>query len=95
MRRVAAAAALLLVLAVIAFTIVSLGDDIPRLLGQLALLAVALLAAWVAVTRTGWKRAAGRSLRGHLVSDEHAAEGWTLADAEGHEVDVATMIGRD
>jgi hypothetical protein len=36
-----------------------------------------------------------RSLRGHLVSDEHAPEGWTLADAEGNEVDVATMIGRD
>jgi 4a-hydroxytetrahydrobiopterin dehydratase len=26
---------------------------------------------------------------GHLVSDENAPEWWTLADAEGNEVDVA------
>ncbi|MBA2336939.1 MAG: 4a-hydroxytetrahydrobiopterin dehydratase [Acidimicrobiia bacterium] len=32
---------------------------------------------------------------GHLVSDEHAPEWWTLADAEGNEVDVATWMGRD
>jgi 4a-hydroxytetrahydrobiopterin dehydratase len=32
---------------------------------------------------------------GHLVSDEHAPHWWTLADAEGNEVDVATMLGRD
>ncbi len=31
---------------------------------------------------------------GHLVSDEHAPDWWTLADAEGNEVDVATLIGR-
>jgi 4a-hydroxytetrahydrobiopterin dehydratase len=39
--------------------------------------------------------AAAIAAGGHLVSDEHAPEGWTLADAEGNEVDVATMIGRD
>lgn len=32
---------------------------------------------------------------GHLVSDEHAPAWWTLADAEGNEVDVATWMGRD
>lgn len=32
---------------------------------------------------------------GHLVSDEHAPAWWTLADAEGNEVDVATWVGRD
>jgi len=32
---------------------------------------------------------------GHLVSDEHAPHWWTLADAEGNEVDVATLPGRD
>lgn len=31
---------------------------------------------------------------GHLVSD-HAPTWWTLADAEGNEVDVATWMGRD
>ena len=39
--------------------------------------------------------AAAIAAGGHLVSDEHAPEWWALADAEGNEVDVATMIGRD
>jgi 4a-hydroxytetrahydrobiopterin dehydratase len=33
--------------------------------------------------------------RGRLVSDEHAPEWWTLADAEGNEVDVANLLERD
>jgi 4a-hydroxytetrahydrobiopterin dehydratase len=32
---------------------------------------------------------------GHLVTDENAPEWWTLADAEGNEVDVATWMSRD
>jgi len=32
---------------------------------------------------------------GHLVTDENAPAWWTLADAEGNEVDVATWMGRD
>lgn len=32
---------------------------------------------------------------GHLVSGEHAPAWWTLADAEGNEVDVVTWRGRD
>jgi Pterin-4a-carbinolamine dehydratase len=32
---------------------------------------------------------------GHLVTDAHAPAWWTLADAEGNEVDVATWQGRD
>ena len=32
---------------------------------------------------------------GHLVSDAHAPEWWTLADAEGNEVDVAPWPDRD
>jgi 4a-hydroxytetrahydrobiopterin dehydratase len=39
--------------------------------------------------------AAAIATGGHLVSDEHAPDWWTLADAEGNEVDVATMMGRD
>ncbi len=39
--------------------------------------------------------AAALAAGGRLVSDEHAPDWWTLADAEGNEVDVATMIGRD
>jgi 4a-hydroxytetrahydrobiopterin dehydratase len=33
--------------------------------------------------------AAALAAGGHIVSDEHAPEWWTLADAEGNEVDVA------
>jgi 4a-hydroxytetrahydrobiopterin dehydratase len=32
---------------------------------------------------------------GHLVSDENAPGWWTLADAEGNEVDVASWPDRD
>lgn len=39
--------------------------------------------------------AAAIAAGGHLVSDEHAPDWWTLADAEGNEVDVATMMGRE
>jgi 4a-hydroxytetrahydrobiopterin dehydratase len=39
--------------------------------------------------------AAAIAAGGHLVSDKHAPEGWTLADSEGNEVDVATTITRD
>jgi len=35
------------------------------------------------------------SAGGRLVTDEHAPAWWTLADAEGNEVDVATWMGRD
>ena len=38
--------------------------------------------------------AAAIAAGGHLVTDEHAPAWWTLADAEGNEVDVATMLGR-
>src|SRR6266511_2610784 len=39
--------------------------------------------------------AAAIAAGGHLVSDEHAPAWWTLVDAEGNEVDVATWMGRD
>jgi 4a-hydroxytetrahydrobiopterin dehydratase len=39
--------------------------------------------------------AAALAAGGRLVSDEHAPAWWTLADAEGNEVDVATWMGRD
>ena len=44
-----------------------------------------------AETRVAAAIAAG----GHLVTDRYAPEWWTLADAEGNEVDVATWMGRD
>ncbi len=39
--------------------------------------------------------AAALAAGGHLVSDRYAPAWWTLADAEGNEVDVATWMGRD
>ena len=55
-RRVVAAVAFLLLVVVVVVTIVTLAGDVPRLLAQLALFAVVLLAGWVAVTRSGWRR---------------------------------------
>ena len=39
--------------------------------------------------------AAALAAGGHLVTDQYAPAWWTLADAEGNEVDVATWRGRD
>jgi 4a-hydroxytetrahydrobiopterin dehydratase len=39
--------------------------------------------------------AAALAAGGHLVSDRFAPQWWTLADAEGNEVDVASMLGRE
>jgi len=39
--------------------------------------------------------AAAIAAGGHLVTDQYAPAWWTLADAEGNEVDVATWMGRD
>jgi len=39
--------------------------------------------------------AAGLAAGGHLVSDAHAPEWWTLADAEGNEVDIAPWPDQD
>jgi len=88
MRRVAAVVALVLVVAVIVFSIVALVDDVPRLFGQLALLAVALLAAWVAVTRTGWKRVVGAILAiGAVISV-------VVLQASGDDSDLVSLVVR-
>jgi len=39
--------------------------------------------------------AAAVAAGGHIVSEAHAPTWWTLADAEGNEVDVASWLGRD
>jgi 4a-hydroxytetrahydrobiopterin dehydratase len=50
---------------------------------------------WVPHDQAEARVAAAIAAGGHLVSDEHAPAWWTLADAEGNEVDVATWMGRD
>ena len=48
-----------------------------------------------AVDQAEARIAAALAAGGHLVSDENAPEWWTLADAEGNEVDVAPWPDRD
>jgi 4a-hydroxytetrahydrobiopterin dehydratase len=49
---------------------------------------------WVPYEQAGARIAAALAAGGRLVSDEHAPAWWTLADAEGNEVDVATAASR-
>jgi 4a-hydroxytetrahydrobiopterin dehydratase len=49
---------------------------------------------WVPHDEAEGRVAAALDAGGRLVSDAHAPTWWTLADAEGHEVDVATWQGR-
>jgi 4a-hydroxytetrahydrobiopterin dehydratase len=46
-------------------------------------------------TRRSLASRAAIAAGGHLVSDENAPGWWTLADAEGNEVDVASWPDRD
>jgi 4a-hydroxytetrahydrobiopterin dehydratase len=50
---------------------------------------------YVPVDQAEARVAAALVAGGHLVSDENAPEWWTLADAEGNEVDVAPWPDRD
>jgi 4a-hydroxytetrahydrobiopterin dehydratase len=50
---------------------------------------------WVPHDQAEASIAAAIAAGGHLVSDEHAPEWWTLADPEGNEVDVCTWMGRE
>ena len=50
---------------------------------------------WVPHDQAEARIAAAIEAGGRLVNDENAPAWWTLADAEGNEVDVATWQGRD
>jgi 4a-hydroxytetrahydrobiopterin dehydratase len=50
---------------------------------------------WVPYDQAEARVAAALAAGGHLVTDEHAPTWWTLADAEGNEVDVCTPLSRD
>ena len=50
---------------------------------------------WVPHDQAEARIAAAIAAGGHLVTDKHAPAWWTLADAEGNEVDVATTMSRD
>jgi 4a-hydroxytetrahydrobiopterin dehydratase len=50
---------------------------------------------WVPYNQAEARIAAAIAAGGRLVTDQHAPSWWTLADAEGNEVDVATWMSRD
>ena len=50
---------------------------------------------WVPHDQAEARVAAAIAAGGRLVTDAHAPSWWTLADAEGNEVDVATWMGGD
>jgi 4a-hydroxytetrahydrobiopterin dehydratase len=53
------------------------------------------LAVWVPPEEAEARVSAALAAGGRMVRDEFAPSWWTLADAEGHEADVATTMGRD
>jgi 4a-hydroxytetrahydrobiopterin dehydratase len=53
------------------------------------------VAVWVPPEKAEARVAAALAAGGRLVRDEFAPSWWTLADAAGNEVDVATAMGRD
>jgi 4a-hydroxytetrahydrobiopterin dehydratase len=53
------------------------------------------LAVWVPPEQAEARVAAALAAGGHLVRDSYAPSWWTLADAAGNEVDIATTIGRE
>jgi 4a-hydroxytetrahydrobiopterin dehydratase len=53
------------------------------------------VAVWVPREEADARVAAALAAGGHVVRDQSAPAWWTLADAAGNEVDVATVTGRD
>jgi 4a-hydroxytetrahydrobiopterin dehydratase len=53
------------------------------------------VAVWVPPEQAEARVAAALAAGGRLVRDQFAPSWWTLADAAGNEVDVATVVGRD
>jgi 4a-hydroxytetrahydrobiopterin dehydratase len=53
------------------------------------------LAVWVPYERAEARIAAALGAGGHMVRDQFAPSWWTLADAAGNEVDIATVKDRD
>jgi 4a-hydroxytetrahydrobiopterin dehydratase len=53
------------------------------------------IAVWVPDEQAEARVAAALGAGGHMVRDQFAPSWWTLADAAGNEVDIATTRGRD
>ena len=53
------------------------------------------VAVWLPPEQTEARVAAALAAGGRLVRDEYAPSWWTLADADGNEIDIASVAGRD
>lgn len=53
------------------------------------------VAVWVPYEQAEARIAAALAAGGHMVRDDFAPSGWTLADAAGNEADIATAKGRE
>ena len=53
------------------------------------------VAVWVPFEQADARLAAAIAAGGRVIRDQFAPSSWTLVDAEGHEVDIATVKGRD
>lgn len=87
-RRIAAAAAVVLVVGVVAFTITAIAGEIPRVLGQVALFVVVVAAGWMAVTRSGSVRIIS------VVAAVAAIVGIALLQVDGPDADLLSLALR-
>ena len=87
-RRIAAAAAILLVVGVVVLTITAISGEVARVLGQLALFVVMLAAGWMVVSRSGSARILG------LVVAVAAVVAIALLQAGGPDADLLSLVLR-
>ncbi len=86
LRRIAAAAAILLVVGVAVLTVTAISGEVARVLGQLALFAVVLAAGWMVVSRSGSARILG------LVVAVAAIVAIALLQAGGPDADLVSLV---
>jgi diacylglycerol kinase family enzyme len=87
-RRIAAVAAILLVVGVVILTITAISGEVIRVLGQLALFVVMLVAGWMVVSRSGSARILG------LVVAVAAVVAIALLQAGGPDADLLSLVLR-
>ena len=88
LRRIAAAAAILLVVGVFVVTITAISGEVARVLGQLALFVVVLAAGWMVVSRSGSARILG------VVVAVAAIVAIALLQAGGPDADLVSLVLR-
>ena len=87
-RRIAAAAAVVLVVGVAVATITAIAGEVPRVLAQLALFVVVLAGGWMAVTRSGSTRIIA------VIVSVAAIVGIALLQIGGPDADLLSLVLR-